>query len=354
MSRLDDTRAIEAADPGGMHAHLVGFAEQLESARAIGRDAPLSVRADGVTAVAVLGMGGSAIGGELLAAYAQDKLRVPLLVNRSYELPAFIGPETLVFVCSYSGNTEETLAAFEDALGRGARIVCSTTGGRVGALAAERGLDVIRIPAGLPPRAALGYSFVPLLVALGRLGFLEDAEGELPDATAVAREAASRLSGDVPAERNAAKELSLWLEGRVPVVYGSVGRTAAIASRWCGQFSENSKLVAHRNELPEMNHNEIVGWSAPGVLGRSARVVFLTDDEDHPRVARRMEVTAGMIEETGVAVRTLRGSGATRLGRMFSLVVLGDFTSFYLSMLSGVDPTPVDPIDRLKSTLARS
>lgn len=353
MSKLDDREGMSACDPSGMREHMEGFPGQLEEAAGIGRNAPLQLQSDGISAVAVAGMGGSAIGGELAAGHLASSMSVPLSVVRDYSLPAWVGPSTLVYVSSYSGNTEETLSAYAQARERGARIVCSTTGGEVGRIAAESGHDVIRIPSGYPPRAALGFGLVPLLIVLGKLGLAPDPDVDIRDAISVTEDGVKRLGTAAPTERNEAKELASWFFGHVPVVYGAVPGTSVVANRWCGQFSENSKVVAHRNELPEMNHNEIVGWSGTLPMGGAARVLFLRSEDDHPRVARRMDISSDSIAATGADVRSVTSRGATRFGRLISLVQLGDFVSFYLAVLAEVDPTPVAPIDRLKKELAR-
>ena len=353
MSVLEDREKMVASDPAGMYERLENFPDQLREALAMGRDTPLSVSGDGITSVAVAGMGGSAIGGELAAGYLAGSMSVPLSVIRSYSLPAYVGPSTLLYVSSYSGNTEETLSAYADARERGARIVCSATGGQVGRIAEEAGHDIVRVPTGYPPRAALGFGLVPLLFVLGRLGLAPDPSDDVEDAIETVRSGVERLGLAARPGENEAKELASWLLGRVPVVYGTAPATSVVANRWCGQFSENSKVVAHRNELPEMNHNEIVGWSGTRPMGGDARVMFLRDQDDHPRVARRTEITREAIAEVGAEVRDVVSRGSTKLARLVSLVQLGDFVSFYLAMLGGIDPTPVAPIDRLKKELAR-
>jgi len=351
---LDDVAAIAAGDPAGMLRHITGFADQLREAREIGRNATLSLSADGVTSIVVLGMGGSAIGGDLLAGYLAGDLAVPMRVVRDYAVPSFVGPGTLVIASSYSGDTDETLAAHRDATGRGARVVAVTTGGKLSDAAGGLGQNVVRIPAGLPPRAALGYSLATGLVILSRLGLTGDCEDELGGAIAAAERAARELGAHVPEDGNAAKELAAWFAGGFPVVYGTAPVTSVVASRWCGQISENAKMIAHRNELPEMNHNEIVGWSERAPFDGKARVVFLRDAGDHPRVVRRIGITRRQIEAAGAEVRDIESAGGTRLGKLFSLVLMGDYVSFYLAILSGIDPTPVEPIDRLKRALTEA
>ena len=353
MSTLDDREKLNGGDPGGMSGHLEGFSDQLREAVRMGRETPLKVSGEGVGSVAVVGMGGSAIGGSMAAGHLAGSLKVPLSVVRGYELPGYVGRSTLVYVSSYSGNTEETLSAYAEARARGARIITSTTGGEVGRIAAQEGHDVVNVPAGYPPRAALGFSLVPLLFVLGRLGLAPDPSGDLEDTIAVVEEGVGRLGLDAPTERNEAKDLAQWFHEHVPVVYGTVPGTSVVASRWCGQLAENSKVVAHTNELPEMNHNEIVGWSGSRPMGGEARVVFLRDKDDHARVARRIEITRDEIASAGAEVREVVSRGATKLGRLMSLVQVGDFVSLYLAVLAGVDPTPVAPIDRLKKALTR-
>jgi len=352
MRILDDPGRMRDHDPGGMSGHIERFPDLLEEGSAIARGAALTIDADGATSAIVLGMGGSAIGGELAAGYAADELGVPMCVVRDYACPAFVGADTLVVASSYSGNTEETLAAHAAASDRGARVVCVTTGGRLREEAERLGQDVVAIPGGLPPRAALGYSLSALLVVLERLGLVRDQKAALAEAVAVAREAAGRYGLDRPVAENRAKEIAVWLHGGIPVVYGAPPWTSAVATRWCGQLSENAKTIGHRNELPEMSHNEIVGWSAAQPLAGAARVVFLRDIGEHSRTARRAELTAQAVAGAGAEVRDERGFGESKLARLVSLVLLGDFVSFYVAVLGGVDPTPVEPIERLKEALA--
>jgi glucose/mannose-6-phosphate isomerase len=351
MSLLDDREKLREGDPSGMAGHIEGLPQQLEQGLAIGRDAELGLKGEGLSSIALFGMGGSAIGGAILKGYLQDRLGLPFEVVRSYSVPAYVGPRTLVVISSYSGDTEEVLSAHDEAAARGAGIVCLTTGGELLDRARASGHGFIRIPGGLPPRAALGFSFAPLLVVLSRLGMIDDPSEEVAAAIATAREAVERLGLKSPSESNAAKELAEWLDGGVPVIYGTEPRTAPVATRWRTQFAENAKVWAHSAALPEMNHNEVVPLRSSRAAGREKRFVFLRDAEDHPRVALRVEITSRMLDEAGAGVRAVVSFGRSRLARLFSLVILGDFTSFYLAALTGVDPTPIAPIDELKEAL---
>lgn len=354
MKILDDLKTLERGDPSGMAGHMEDLPRQLEEAFGIGRDAALSVSGDGVSSIVVFGMGGSAIGGELVKGHLEDRLTIPLEVVRGYTAPAYVGADTLAVVSSYSGNTEEALSAYGDVAARGARIVCSTTGGRLAELAEAAGHDTIRIPPGLPPRAAIGYSLVPLVVLLARLGLVGDPSDEIAETVVTARRAVAAFGLEVPTSSNAAKDLAGWLDGKIPVVYGAEPLTAAIASRWRTQFAENSKIWAHSAALPEIDHNEIVPLGEGGPTAGDKRVVFLRDAEDHPRVGRRVEITSRMLRDAGTGVREVTSFGRSRLARLFSLVMLGDFTSLYLAALKGVDPTVITPIDTLKKALSDS
>jgi len=354
MRFLDDPERLRRGDPSGMGRHMENLPRQLEEALEIGRGAALSLSCDGASSIVVFGMGGSAIGGEIAGGYLEDRLGVPLEIVRGYSVPAYVGPSTLVVVSSYSGNTEEALSAYEAAAERGARMLCSTTGGKLAELAEAAGHDTVRIPGGLPPRAAIGYGLVPLVVVLGRLGLTDDPSDEIADAVDTAREAVQAFGLETLSEENPAKDLAEWLDGHVPLIYGSEPRTASVASRWRAQFAENSKVWAHSAALPELDHNEIVALGEGGPAARDKRVVFLRDGEDHPRVALRIEITGRMLREAGAGVREVVSFGRSRLARLLSLVILGDFTSLYLAALSGVDPTVIAPIDALKKALSGS
>jgi glucose/mannose-6-phosphate isomerase len=349
---LDDREALGRNDPDDMLGHVLAFSEHLRAAVATADRALGAAGLERPRAIVVAGMGGSAIAGDLLRGLLSDTLPIPLVVSRSYTLPGFVGPSTLVVASSYSGNTEETLAAHAEAVERGARVVCLTTGGRLGEEAARRNETIVPLRTGLPPRAALGFGLASLLCVLHAAGVADEPMPEVRAASDVAAEAARRFGPEVPSDSNEAKGLAVWLRGHVPVIYGSEPATAAAAVRWAGQLSENAKTVAHQAALPEMNHNEIVGFSDAGALGGAARAVFLRDEDDHERVKLRIETTQRVLADSGVASREVTSFGESRFARLVSLVLTGDYASVYRAALAGVDPTPVEPIDRLKRALA--
>lgn len=342
---------IRATDPGGMYDLIKAFPAQIREAVGIGAQARLKVRSRGVRNIVLCGLGGSAIGGDLLRSYLAADLGVPFLVNRTYTLPAFVGRESLVIISSYSGNTEETNSAHRDALRRKAKILCISSGGRTSALARRTHGDLITVPGGLPPRAALAYSFFPLLLALTRSGFITDRSRAIRETITLLEDRAA-LYANPEASDNRALEIAQMLCERVAVVYSGAERFDSVNLRWRGQIAENAKALAFGHVLPEMNHNELVGWKVLQEQMRQMQVIILRDRDDHKRVAMRMDITAKVIGQYTDHVREVWSEGSSLLARIFSLVHLGDWVSFYLAMLHRVDPTPVEIIDRLKRELA--
>ena len=297
----------------------------------------------------VAGMGGSAIGGALARAALGDHASRPIFVTRAYGLPPWTTPETTVLCASYSGNTEETLACYESAAALGAQRVVVTTGGRLAELARADRVPVIPLPGGFQPRAAVAYMTVAALEVAALCGAGPRLTSEIDVAASHAEQLVAEWGPDA-AEGSLAKEIAGSLLGSTPVISGA-GLTAPIAYRWKTQINENAKLPAFAHELPELDHNEIVGWEGAESVGRFA-AVFLDDSDAHPRVKARMELTEKLIADHATASLHLETRGQTTIERVFSLVLLGDLVSLYLAVLRGVDPGPVEVIERLKSELA--
>jgi glucose/mannose-6-phosphate isomerase len=326
--------------------------EQCEEAFRIGQGSPLPSLGT-IRQVVVLGIGGSAIGGSLLQAYTEGEFKVPFLVNRTYHIPAFVGPETLVIASSYSGNTEETLSAYAEAKGRGATLMAIASGGELERWAQADGIPFCRIPGGYSPRAALGYSFMPLLAILSRLGFVRERPEDVTEAVTVLSTLRDELYPERPTGGNPAKQLAERLHGKLPFIYGAAPWSGVAAYRWKGQMNENAKNLAHSNAFPELNHNKTVGWEAPESLTAQVEVVLLRDREDHPKVQKRFEVTSTIMRPHVSGITEVWSRGESALARLFSLIYMGDFTSYYLALLNGIDPTPVKVIDYLKGELAK-
>jgi glucose/mannose-6-phosphate isomerase len=340
--------AIAALDPQGMLGDVLAQPQQLGDAlwRAQSAGAPQLDLSGGLV---VCGMGGSAIGGDLAVAALGDRATRPIRTLRGYGLEPWTPPDTLVLCASYSGKTEETLACFEAAGAAGTPRVALTTGGSLAESARGEDVPVIGVPAGMQPRAAVLYMMVGALECAALAGAAPALHSEIDVATGLLERLAAEWGPDSP-EDSAAKSIARRLEGTMPVVHGA-GPTAGPARRWRTQLNENAKLAAFVTELPEANHNEICGWEQ----GRGASplsAVFLEDPDQHPRVSRRIELTAAETERAGAPVVRVPSVGETPLERTLSLVFLGDLVSVYLAALHGTDPTPVEAIERFKSSLS--
>ncbi|MBN1884040.1 MAG: bifunctional phosphoglucose/phosphomannose isomerase [Candidatus Krumholzibacteriota bacterium] len=307
------------------------------------------------TPMAICGMGGSAAGGLLLGDLAGAGAPAPVHVIRNYLLPSWVGEDTLLVCVSYSGDTEETLECFHNALLRGNRPVAITSGGRLAEEARRAGTPLVTIPGGLPPRAAIGYLFGPLL-RLGAAHGLVDVDDEtVARAVHRAGKIASRYALEADLAGNVALQLAKKLYGRIPLVYSGGGLLANLPYRWKCQFNENSKSMAFANVFPELGHNEVMGWESTERMREGFFLVMLRDAADHPRVQRRMDATYAMLEPLGAGATLLDSEGppgrAGRLERLLSLLVLGDVASVYLAVEYGKDPTPIDKIQEIKDLL---
>ena len=349
---LDDKHFIGDGDPEGMMETLSGLPDQCEVALKLGQAAPLPNLPGDLRQVVLAGLGGSAIGGDLVRVVVAQQAQVPFAVCRDYTLPAYVDKQTLVFLTSYSGNTEETLSAYRLAGERGASRVAVTTGGKLAELAGNDGVTVIQVPKGLPPRSAIGYLFLPALVLLERLGVIGHQEG-YDELLAVLRSHREEFDPASPRPRNRAKDLALRLHGKIPIIYGATNTTEVVATRWKGQLNENAKCLAYWNVYPELNHNELVGFEAPPELLRSLFLIQLRDTTDNPRVQARMEIIKKLLADRLGGLAEFSGEGKSLLARLFSLIYLGDFTSVYLALVYGINPKPVQVIDYLKQELAR-
>ena len=352
--RLLDNRAFfQRQDPQRMLDLLVEFPAQCEHAWALGNAFPLP-RISSFRDILFLGMGGSAIGGDLAKSLLEEEVHCPIVVNRSYSLPAFVNKESIVFAVSYSGNTEETLAAYQAARRKKATLVVVASGGKLIEYAKEDGIPHLLIPTGLPPRTAMGYLFFVPYILLRKLRGLSLRHGEFREMVKgleFLRE--KKIGPEVPFSRNLSKQIALRLVGKIPAIHGGVPRMEAVAMRWRTQIAENAKQLSWSHLYPELNHNEIVGWCEPKNLLRHLLILLLRDSGDHPRVKKRMDITQSLLRrESGVETLEVWSSGHSALERVLSLIYTGDFVSFYLAMFNHVDPTPVKRIERLKKQLA--
>jgi len=354
MNKLDNREIISKLDVSKMLDLISNLPDQCHEAYGLGKKAGISKLDRKIDNIVFAGLGGSAIGADIIRVYLQNELKLPVVVSRNYTLPGFVGKNTLLFCSSYSGNTEETLSSFEDGLKRGASIITMGSGGKLKELSVKNGFKHITIPPGFPPRTALGYMSITVLAVLAGLGLISDKEKEVREVYSTLVELRDKEIGvDVGSEKNTSKKLAAAIFGKYCIVYGASDTTEAVSIRWKGQFAENSKSLSSSHVLPEMNHNEIVGWEFPKGLLKDLKVIMLRDKDDHPRTQKRMDTSKTIIEKSGAEIFELERKQGGLLARVFSLVYIGDFVSFYLAILNGIDPTPVKAVDYLKAQLAK-
>jgi len=322
---------------------ILNFPQQLEEALSIGQSYLFKTPEKTFSQVVLTGLGGSGIGGSIVQNYVAGTMQVPFLVNKDYHLPAFVGENTLVIACSYSGNTEETVMALQQALERKATVVCITSGGKIAELAQENNLDCILLPGGMPPRACLGYSLVQILFVLLHFRFINsDFREQIKSAVSLIKKDAAKLE-------KAGRQLAEQLQGKIPVVY-SGAQFEGLGIRVRQQLNENSKVLGWSAAIPEMNHNELVGWAGGS---NDYAVVLLRSPNDYERVEMRMEINKAIFEKYTQTIVEVVAKGNSYFEELFYLVHLTDWASYYLSELRGVDATEVKVIDYLKGELAK-
>src|SRR3990172_429030 len=307
-----------------------------------------SIKKKGIDSVVVTGMGGSAISADLFANFFKDELEIPFVVNRSYTLPAFVNKNTLLIVSSYSGNTEETISVFKSALKTKCRIVCITTGGKIENIAKKNKVPVVKILPGYEPRYALGLSFFTLLKVLTRIKIINVKPGLVNSIIKLYKDKSKLYSK----EKNSALSYAEEILGYIPVVYSVEGFTSSVGYRLKSQFNENSKLLAFHNVLPEMNHNEIVGWESFDEKQFQTRIINIVDKEYPARVKKRLDIMNGITSESKIGVINLESHEKSFKVRLMDLIYLCDWITYYTAVLRGYDPSEIRNIDLLKEKLS--
>jgi glucose/mannose-6-phosphate isomerase len=343
---LDDVDALARIDRHDTRRVLSEFPRQCRHAVQLTASPPVKVGRPRL--IVMVGMGGSAAGADLLASCAAETLDIPVLVQRGYGLPAAAGREAVVIASSYSGETAEVVSAVEVALARGVPVVAITSGGALGALAADHGLPRVTLPEGLMPRMALGYLVFPALGALAACEAVVASEVDVEEALQVVTAAAADLRPEVVTDKNEAKRLALAIGQRLPVIYGGP-LTGTAAYRWKTDIEENAKRLALAGTLPEMNHNEIEVWGGPAA--RNLHAVLLRDDGELPEIARRFALMRELLGPAAGGVSEAWARGRGRIARLLSLVYLGQWVSYYAAMLSETDPWPVPVLTEVKRRL---
>ena len=340
---MDDILSMRSLDPTNLLGQLTAFPDQLEWSRGV-----IFPAVEGARNVVICGIGGSAIAGDVLVDILSPSISVPLFVSRDVVLPGFAGKDTLAIVVSYSGNTAESLDQYEDALRRGCRIAVITSGGKLETLAKTNSQPMIKVPGGNQPRASMGYLLGSLALVMQRTGFGK-AHDELLAAAPKLRSYLDTLSPRVPFSSNQAKRLAKAMSGNVPSFYAP-RPVRSVALRWQGQFNENAKMVAFSGEVPEMDHNQLVGWLEGGTGCHCRPVIFMSADM-RPTVRRMAEVTLQMLNERGRDPMLVTLPGNDLLSNLLQGIALGDMASYYLAIAKGVDPAPVTAIKEFKARI---
>jgi glucose/mannose-6-phosphate isomerase len=347
---LDDVDKIREIDRSDMLSFCVDSAKHYQKAAKIAEK--ISQRYPKPANIIVAGMGGSGIGGELLKDWARDKAPVPIEVNRNYSLPAYANEKSLVLIVSYSGETEESLSAFLDAAKRNCMIHCVSSGGSLLEFAEKLNVPYLRIPSGIPPRAALPYLFTPLLKTLEKARIVSSVSEDFSEALTVLERISGENAPEKIASENLSKTLALGIDERVPVVYG-FGVYRSVAQRFKQQFNENSKIPSKWEFFSELNHNEIVGWEKAGKLAKCFSTICIRDKSEPNEIRSRIETTKALMRSDSKLFEVW-AQGKSALAKMLSAICIGDFTSVYLAILRKVDPTPVKTIALLKEKMKQS
>ena len=340
----------EKLDPQNMYKSIFDFPDQIEKAVEIGKNIGLRKPYSKVNKIVLAGMGGSAVGGDLLSLALRNHVSVPFFVSRNYTLPNWVDENSLVICSSYSGNTEETLSAFNEARSKNAAIIGITTGGILSSWLKEYDYDVITITRGLQPRAAVGFSMIPMMFLTRKIlkidldleSILEETRNELLDI----RNTYSKMDSQNPVYSLAQK-----IYKKCVIIYGETGATDKLAIRLKGQLCENSKMLSFVNEIPEMNHNEIVGWENNPDLFTHLVVLWLVDFNGHIRNLERVKITQSILDKLPVEQYTVHLKGKSFIDRIFHSIHYGDWLSYWCAFLHQTDPTPVDKINFLKKAL---
>ena len=338
-------------DTKNMFGSIWNFPDNIIEAMKIGSSIVLQNNFSKVEKVIVAGMGGSAIGGDVTGALIKNELDIPFIVIRGYQLPNWVDDRTLVICSSYSGDTEETLSAFDDAQSKNALICSITTGGTLVDKSLSSGCDVINIPDGLQPRAALAFSFVPMLYLLGKVGKISlESTSWLRKAAQLLKNVREEYSIDDPS--NPTWSLAQKIKCCLPIIYTGSERLNPVAIRLKGQLCENGKMLAYNNSLPEMNHNEIEGWENNKGLFEQYYIIWLKDKDDHDRVKLRQNATLEILRKNGVKQSALKMKEKSFSERFLHMIHYGDWLSYWCAIAHESDPGPVEKIIQLKKKLA--
>lgn len=351
---LDDVAALQQLDTIRALRDTAEYDQQFSQGWELAQTFELSSITGPIENILVLGTGGgSAASVNLIKSYLFDELRVSVQLNQGYSIPAHASDKTLIIVVSHSGNTEEVVSGYEQAIAAGAQVAVITAGGKVLEMARNHGHAHLVVPGGMMPRIVLGYIFLPILMILTKLGLAADKSEEVEETIALFTRLQSEYGPQAPLTVNTAKQIASEMDGLTPVIYGTLPYFDAPAWRWKNQLGENGKVMAFWNAIPSLHHDEAVGWDAPAAMLKGYHFTLIRDTEDSDKTSKRVEISAGILRERAGAVRVVHSQGVSRMARLFSIVYLADYVSLYTALIRGVDPTPVDVINLFKSKMGQ-
>jgi len=350
---LDDLKLISETDKSNMLDIVEKFPEQIKTSFDI-KNSPILGSYLKIDNIIISGMGASSISGDIIQRLFLDRIDIPIFVNRQYTLPKWANKNTLLISQSYSGNTEETLNTFKYGYQKRCKIIGISSDGRLQELCEKSEIPFIKIPAGIPPRTATGYMLFSTIFAMKKIGVIKsDINSEIEETILVINDLKNHIKKEIPEDENISKQLAKKIFNTIPQIYGFEFYTP-IAKRWCTQFNENSKIICRYDEVPECNHNDIVGWSLNPEVSKNFTCILFRDSENESiYISKRLNFMKKLFEEVSANVIEININGKKRLAKMLYAMHLGDFTSIYLSILRGIDPTPVDAITELKNELAK-
>ena len=352
MPDLDNPNIYTSLDPSGLGTRLAELPEQCSEAWTQVKGVELPDLAQAMDHVVICGMGGSAIAGDLAADLAEAQAGLPITVVRDFRMPFTPHVRTLVAVCSYSGETQETLSLFQQAVDAGSSVVAVTGGGSLARLAGEGGIPILNVNTKGEPRSAVGYNLMLLLGLLQRLGLVETKDSDVHSAVEAIKQQIAVLNPDRPTESNLAKQIALELCGRLPLICGG-GIFRGVARRWKTQLNENSKIWAFFETIPELLHNTVESFRTPSADGPSITALVLEPGDGTSEAVSRYRLVPEMLKRRGIPHRTLQGSGESPLSQLLGMLILGDYVSYYLALLQGIDPSPNPGIDEAKELLSK-
>ena len=350
---LDNLKKISEIDKSNMLGIIERFPEQIKTSYDVENSSILGSYLK-INNIIISGMGASSITGDIVQSLFLDRVDIPIFVNRQYYLPKWANKNTLLISQSYSGNTEETLSTFKNGYQKRCKIIGISSGGKLLELCEKSEIPFIKIPAGIPPRTATGYMLFSSIFAIKKIGILKkDIDSDIEETISIINDLKNHIKAEIPENQNISKQLAKTIFNTIPQIYGFEFYTS-IAKRWCTQFNENSKIICRYDEVPECNHNDIIGWSMnPEVSKKFTCILFRDSDNESVYISKRLNFMKKLFEEVSGNVIEIQAKGKKRLAKMIYAMYLGDFTSFYLAVLREIDPSPVDAITELKSELAK-